>query len=64
MDRRTAIDALAPVHAHALRLLDKGVERSVVAARMGLDVDELNTLVRVAEAKVNRLLHQHPNEEF
>lgn len=64
MDRRTAIDALAPVHAHALRMLDHGFERSIVAARMGLEVDELNTLVRVAEAKVNRLLSQHQNEEF
>jgi len=58
VDRRTAIDSLAPVHARALRLLDDGVEQAVVASRMGLDTDELATLVRVAEAKVKRLLNR------
>jgi len=60
VNRRTAIDSLAPVHAHALRLLDDGLERPDVAAQLGLDLDELSTLVRVAEAKVERIMRQEP----
>ena len=61
VDRRTAIDSLAPVHAHALSLLDDGLERPEVARLLGLDVDELSALVRVAEAKVERIMKQeHP----
>ncbi len=58
MDRRTAIESLSPVHAHALGLLDDGLDRSVVAARLDLDVVELEALVQVAEAKVDRLLRE------
>lgn len=58
VDRRTAIDSLAPVHARALSLLDNGLDRPDVAALLGLDIDELSALVRVAEAKVERIMKQ------
>jgi len=39
-----------------LRLLDRGEPRAAVAAQLGLEPAELTTLVRIAEAKVARLL--------
>jgi hypothetical protein len=60
MDRRAAVASLAPVHARALGLLDEGVNAIAVAAALGLDLPELTVLVRVAEAKVDRILREPP----
>ena len=60
MDRSAAVASLAPVHARALGLLDAGVDAIIVAEDLGLDLAELTALVRVAEAKVDRLLREPP----
>jgi hypothetical protein len=58
MDRRQAIEALPAIHASALRLLDGGETPDRVAAQLGLEPEELATLIHIAEAKVARLLRE------
>jgi DNA-directed RNA polymerase specialized sigma24 family protein len=56
MDRDAALAALAPTHAEALRLRDAGLTRAAIAERLTLEQDEVEPLLRVAEAKLDRLL--------
>lgn len=58
MERTAAITLLAPVHARVLSRLDGGADPLDVAAELGFDIAELTALVRVAEAKVERIMRR------
>jgi DNA-directed RNA polymerase specialized sigma24 family protein len=56
MDRQTALLELATAHAVALRLHDAGAPDDSVAQALGIPVESVAGLLRVAEAKLTALL--------
>jgi hypothetical protein len=58
MDVASALDELPEVHAAVLRLRHAGIDAAGVAAelRIDIDIDAVGPLLRVAEAKLTRLL--------
>ena len=57
VNRLTALAKLPDVYATALRLRDDGADDARVAAALGVDVSAVANVMRLAEAKLNRLLH-------
>lgn len=56
MDRSAAIDRLPEAYATALRLQDDGHDNQVIAARLGLAPEAVDTLLNMATAKLRTLL--------
>ncbi|HEX4099292.1 MAG TPA: hypothetical protein VHY21_01945 [Pseudonocardiaceae bacterium] len=56
MDLASAFEELPEVHAAVLRLHHAGSGAAGIAAELGIDVDAVGPLLRVAEAKLTRLL--------
>ncbi|MBV9315135.1 MAG: hypothetical protein JO100_15710 [Pseudonocardia sp.] len=56
MDREAALNELPEVHAIALRLRDGGYNNAAIAAALGIELEAVQPLFRVAEAKLARLL--------
>ena len=56
MDLTSALDELPEVHAAVLRLHRAGIAAAGIAAELGIEVDAVGPLLRVAEAKLARLL--------
>ena len=56
MDRARALSQLPEVYAAALRLRDAGRGSEAIATRLGMPVEAIAPLLRLAEAKLSRLL--------
>ena len=56
MDLAAAMDALPEVHAAALRLDRAGTDAAGIARELGIEVEAVAPLLRVAEAKLASLL--------
>jgi DNA-directed RNA polymerase specialized sigma24 family protein len=56
MDRRTALDQLPETYAKALRLRDAGLRDEAIATRLGIPQEAIAPLLRLAEAKLTRLM--------
>jgi DNA-directed RNA polymerase specialized sigma24 family protein len=56
VDRDAALALLPPLHAHALRLRDDGLGDGAIAERLGLERDGIAPVLRVADAKLRRLM--------
>lgn len=55
MDLASALTELPEVHAVVLRLHHAGTSAAGIAAELGIDIDAVGPLLRVAEAKLARL---------
>ena len=55
VDRSTALELLAPVHAALLELADAGVDRDDIAARLSLEPSAVGPALAVARAKLAAL---------
>jgi DNA-directed RNA polymerase specialized sigma24 family protein len=56
MDRGAALDRLPETYARALRLRDVGLRDEDIAMRLGIPPEAIAALLRVAEAKLTRLM--------
>jgi DNA-directed RNA polymerase specialized sigma24 family protein len=56
MDLDAALDELPEVHARAIRLHRAGVDAAGIASELGIEVEAVAPLLRVAEAKLASLL--------
>jgi DNA-directed RNA polymerase specialized sigma24 family protein len=56
MELAAALDALPEVHAAALRLDRAGTDAAGIAKELGIEVEAVAPLLRVAEAKLASLL--------
>jgi DNA-directed RNA polymerase specialized sigma24 family protein len=56
MDLAAALDELPEVHAAAIRLHRAGMDTAGIAAELGIEVEAVAPLLRVAEAKLAALL--------
>jgi DNA-directed RNA polymerase specialized sigma24 family protein len=56
MDRTAAIAELPEAYATALRLRDDDVNDEAIAARLGIEVEAVEPLLRLAAAKLNHIL--------
>ncbi|MGH3829182.1 MAG: hypothetical protein ACRDRS_01810 [Pseudonocardiaceae bacterium] len=56
MDFESGLDELPKAHATALRLHRAGTNAAGIAAELGIEVEAVAPLLRVAEAKLARLL--------
>jgi DNA-directed RNA polymerase specialized sigma24 family protein len=58
MDRAAALDELPETHAVALRLHAAGHPNTAIAAALGIDIESVEPLLRLANAKLKQLLKQ------
>jgi DNA-directed RNA polymerase specialized sigma24 family protein len=56
MDRAAALDELPESYAAALRLRDAGHDNIATATVLGIEIESVEFLLRLAEAKLNQLL--------
>jgi hypothetical protein len=56
MERAEAIERLPATHAAVIRLLDAGADEQTVADHLGIHLTAVAPLVKVAQAKLVRLL--------
>jgi DNA-directed RNA polymerase specialized sigma24 family protein len=56
MDRGAALDRLPETYANALRLRDAGLRDEDIAMRLGIPPEAIAPLLRLAEAKLTRLM--------
>jgi DNA-directed RNA polymerase specialized sigma24 family protein len=56
MDRGAALDRLPETYANALRLRDAGLSDDAIATRFGIPQEAIAALLRLAEAKLARLM--------
>jgi DNA-directed RNA polymerase specialized sigma24 family protein len=56
MDRAEAIERLPATHATVIRLLDGGADEQMIATRLDIHPSAVAPLVKVARAKLGRLL--------
>jgi DNA-directed RNA polymerase specialized sigma24 family protein len=56
MDLESALDELPEAHAVALRLYQAGADTPRIASELGIDIDAVGPLLRVAQAKLARIL--------
>lgn len=54
-DASELLDLLAPLHADALRLADRGADASEIAADLGIPLESVAGVLDVATAKLARL---------
>jgi hypothetical protein len=60
MDRATAVFELPLPYAVAVRLRDSGSDDRTIATALAIDVDEVTTLLRMADAKLAALTCERP----
>jgi DNA-directed RNA polymerase specialized sigma24 family protein len=60
MDRAEAVRLLPEKYARALLLRDRGCEDAQIAAALGIVPEAIGPLLRLAEAKLQRLLDNPP----
>lgn len=63
MDRAEAIGHLPETHAAVIRLLDTGADTDAIAVHLDIHPNAVAPLVKVAQAKLARLLHSHNNND-
>lgn len=64
MDLAAALEELPEVHAKAIRMNRAGIDAAGIAAGLGIEVEAVAPLLRVAEAKLASLLAApHPLRE-
>jgi DNA-directed RNA polymerase specialized sigma24 family protein len=56
MDQATALSQLPETYANALRLRDAGLRDEAIARRLGVPEEAIAPLLRLAEAKLTRLM--------
>jgi len=56
MDRSSAVQQLPTMHAVAIRLRDAGMHDHVVAVALGIDDDQVPTLLGIADAKLTNVM--------
>jgi DNA-directed RNA polymerase specialized sigma24 family protein len=56
MDRATALRQLPETYARALRMRDAGLDEQAIATRLGVPPEAIGFLLRLAEAKLTRLM--------
>ena len=56
MERATALSQLPESYAEALRLQDAGLDEEAIATRLGMPREAIALLLRLAEAKLTRLM--------
>jgi DNA-directed RNA polymerase specialized sigma24 family protein len=56
MDLESALGELPEAHAVALRLYRAGADTPRIASELGIDIDAVGPLLRVAQAKLARVL--------
>ena len=56
MDRDEGLALLPEDYGLALRLRDEGLPPAAIAARLGVDVDVIGTLIEIGEGKLRRIL--------
>ena len=54
-DLSSLLELLAPMHAAALRLADRGADASAIAADLGIPIESVAGVLDVAAAKLARL---------
>jgi DNA-directed RNA polymerase specialized sigma24 family protein len=62
MDRAEAIEHLPSTHAAVIRLLDAGAGETEIAEQLDIHPSAVAPLVRVARAKLARLLHSDSHD--
>jgi DNA-directed RNA polymerase specialized sigma24 family protein len=60
MDRAEAVRLLPEKYARALVLRDQGCDNARIAAALGIVPEAIDTLMRLAEAKLQQLLDNPP----
>jgi DNA-directed RNA polymerase specialized sigma24 family protein len=60
MDRGAALDRLPETYANALHLRDAGLSDDAIATRFGIPLEAIAALLRMAEAKLARLMATEP----
>jgi DNA-directed RNA polymerase specialized sigma24 family protein len=63
MDREQALRRLPEGHAKAIRLRAQGLDAEAIAQRLGIPVEGVEPLLRMAEAKLAALING-PSREF
>jgi DNA-directed RNA polymerase specialized sigma24 family protein len=58
MDRMDALAELPETYATALRLRDRNLNNEAIAEHLGIGIEGVQTLLRVADAKLKRLLSE------
>lgn len=58
MDRASALNELPEAHAVALRLHDAGHDDQAIATALGIELECVKPLLRLARAKLNDLMEQ------
>jgi DNA-directed RNA polymerase specialized sigma24 family protein len=56
MDRTAAIDELPDAYATALRARDENLSNAEIAARVNIDIEAVEPLLRIADAKLGAIL--------
>ena len=56
MNRESAMAALTPAYAEALRLRDQGADDAAIASHLELPVEAVPNLLELAQAKLDTLL--------
>ena len=59
MDRAAAIDELPDAYATALRARDEDLSNAEIAARVNIDIEAVEPLLRIAAAKLGAILADH-----
>jgi DNA-directed RNA polymerase specialized sigma24 family protein len=59
VDRTAALDELPESYAVALRLSDAGHDSTVVATALGIELESVEPMLRLANAKLERLLQEN-----
>jgi|GraSoiStandDraft_23_1057293.scaffolds.fasta_scaffold1545707_1 DNA-directed RNA polymerase specialized sigma24 family protein len=62
MDRATALSRLPEAYAEALRLHDAGLSEAAISRRLGVPPEAMAPLLRLAEAKLARLMANDEEE--
>jgi DNA-directed RNA polymerase specialized sigma24 family protein len=63
MERLEALGKLPGIYAEALRLRGAGLRTGAIAERLGLEVEAVPTVIRLAETKLERLLGSEDGPE-
>jgi DNA-directed RNA polymerase specialized sigma24 family protein len=58
MDRTAALDELPESYAVALRLHSAGHDNTAIATALGIELESVEPLLRLANAKLERLLEE------
>jgi DNA-directed RNA polymerase specialized sigma24 family protein len=58
MDRASALNELPEAHAVALRLRDAGHDDQAIATALGIELESVEPLLRLARAKLSDLMAQ------